>query len=94
MAERLYRTQILLRPEQHSRLVLISREEGKSISEVTRTLIDEALVAHGSAAWAARESALSELRALRQSIQGTSGVVAVDLVGEARDEREQERPWR
>ena len=94
MAERLYRTQILLRPEQHSRLVLISREEGKSISEVTRTLIDEALVAHRSAAWAARESALIELRSLRQSIQGTSGRVTVDLVGEARDEREQERPWR
>ena len=92
MAERLYRTQVLLRPEQHGRLVLMSREEGKSISEVTRTLIDEALVAHRSAAWAAREPALIELRALRESIQGTSGMVTVDLVGEARDEREQERP--
>jgi hypothetical protein len=70
----------------------MSREEGKSISEVTRTLIDEALVAHRSAAWAAREPALIELRALRESIPGTSGMVTVDLVGEARDEREQECP--
>ena len=70
----------------------MSREEGKSISEVTRTLIDEALVAHQSAAWAAREIALVDLRALRESIQGTNGMITVDLVGEARDEREQERP--
>ena len=92
MGERLYRTQILLRPEQHSRLVLISREEGKSISQVARTLIDEALVTHRSAAWAAREPALVHLRTLRDAIQATSGVVTVDLIGEARDEREQEGP--
>ena len=92
MAERLYRTQILLRPEQHRRLALMSREEGKSISEVTRTLIDEALVAHRSAAWAARETALIDLRALRESILGTNGMITVDLVAEARDEREKERP--
>ena len=70
----------------------MSREEGKSISEVTRTLIDEALVANQSAAWAARETALIDLRALREAIQGTNGMITVDLVGEARDEREQEHP--
>lgn len=92
MGERLYRTQILLRPEQHSRLVRISREEGTSISHVARTLIDEALVAHPIAAWAAREPTLGHLRALRESIQATNGMITVDLVGEARDVREQERP--
>lgn len=92
MSERMYRAQILLRPEQHGRLVLISREEGKSISEVARTLIDEALVAHRSAAWSARAPALGHLRALRESIRDTSGRITVDLVAEAREEREQERP--
>ncbi|MDD9988993.1 MAG: hypothetical protein OXQ31_22170 [Spirochaetaceae bacterium] len=84
MGERLYRTQILLRPEQHSRLVRISREEGTSISHVARTLIDEALVAHPIAAWAAREPTLGHLRALRESIQAANGMITVDLVGEAR----------
>ena len=87
----MHRTQILLRPEQHRRLVLISREQGQSISEVARTLIDEALVTHRSAAWAAREPALVQLRALRASIHSNSGPVTVDLVGEAREEREAER---
>ena len=92
MSERMYRAQILLRPEQHGRLVLISRQEGKSISEVARTLIDEALVAHRSAAWSARKPALGHLRALREAIRDTSGRITVDLVAEAREEREQERP--
>ena len=94
MGERMYRAQILLRPEQHGRLVLISREEGKSISEVARALIDEALVAHRSAAWSAREPALGHLRALRESIRDTSGRITADLIAEAREEREQERRWR
>ena len=82
MGERPYRTQILLRPEQHSRLVRISREEGTSISHVARTLIDEALVAHPIAAWAAREPTLGHLRALRESIQATKFLSGNPVLGE------------
>jgi hypothetical protein len=93
MSERLYRTQILLRPEQHRKLVILSKEEGKSISEITRTLLDEALLAHQNAVWAARSHVLERLRILRNSVRSA---VAVDpnFVEAFRNEREDERPWR
>ena len=43
MTERMYRAQILLDPRQRRRLEEIARREGKSISAVTRQVIDAGL---------------------------------------------------
>ena len=43
MAERMYRTQILLAPEQHQELAAIARREGRSISDLVREMIREQL---------------------------------------------------
>ena len=40
MSERMYRSQILLDPHQHRRLKELARREGRSISSVTRQVID------------------------------------------------------
>lgn len=39
MAERMYRTQILLEPEQQRALAEIARQEGRSISELVREMV-------------------------------------------------------
>jgi hypothetical protein len=93
MSERMYRTQILLRPEQHRRLLQLSEEEGKSISEIARSLLDEALLAHQSTVWEARSRAVEQLRLLRDGVRQARGVAERDLVGDSRNEREDERPW-
>ena len=43
MRERLHRTQLLLEPVQHRALVDIAQREGRSISEIVRTMIAEQL---------------------------------------------------
>ncbi len=43
MTERMYRAQILLDPEQHRRLRALAEREKRSISEVTRELLEDAL---------------------------------------------------
>ena len=65
MNERMYRAQILLKPEQRRRLEELARREGRSISAVTRQVIDiglEALENEGEI-WAKRAQIISELRA-------------------------------
>jgi hypothetical protein len=93
MSERLYRTQLLLRPEQHRRLVLLSKDEGRSISEVARSLLDEALLAHQSTVWESRSHVIERLRIFRNLVRERRGAVEVDLITESRNERENERPW-
>ncbi len=51
MSERMYRAQILLRPEQHGRLVLISREELKAQFWTADERLRNALAEQG-VAWA------------------------------------------
>lgn len=95
MSERMYRAQILLDPEQHRKLEEIARREGRSISAVTRRVIDAGLLSLESEReiWRARSEILSDLRILRekQSIEYSGS-----LVDEARDEREDDtdRVWR
>lgn len=43
MAERLYRTQILLEPEQHKELAQIAKTEGRSISDIVREMLQQQL---------------------------------------------------
>lgn len=43
MAQRMYRAQLLLQPEVHRRLRQIAEQENRSISDVSRELLEEAL---------------------------------------------------
>jgi hypothetical protein len=95
MGERMYRSQILLEPEQRRRLEELARREGRSISAVTRKVIDAGLEVFESEAelWKKRSRILSDLRALRekQPFEYTG-----DLIDEARQERDDEtgQTWR
>ena len=66
MAERLYRTQVLLEPEQHRVLAEMAHREGRSISDVVRTMIREQLAQREEAADAARERQLAALERIRE----------------------------
>jgi hypothetical protein len=94
MSERMYRAQILLRPEQHRRLLQLSEEEGRSISEITRSLLDEALRSRQTTVWLARSQAIDQLRLLRADLTRGGLSIEKDLVAESRGERENEQPWR
>jgi hypothetical protein len=95
MEDRLYRSQILLKPEQRRRLEEIAHREERSISAVTRQVIDAGLEALESEAevWGKRGRILAELQTMREKQPFEYGG---DLVNEARQEREDEmeRIWR
>jgi hypothetical protein len=95
MSERLYRAQILLEPEQRRRLEVLANQKGRSISAITRQVIEAGLQAFESEAeiWKKRSQILSDLRTIREK-QPTE--YSGDLISEARQEREQEtdRTWR
>jgi hypothetical protein len=90
MTERMYRAQILLDPQQHRRLEAIARRDGKSISAVTRQVIDVGLehIENETELWSKRALLLSNLRLLRERQTFT---YTGDLVNEVRQEREDER---
>lgn len=95
MSERMYRAQILLDPKQRKKLEELANREGRSISAVTRQVIDAGFEALESETevWRKRSKILSTLRARRAK---QSGEYTGDLLGEARKEREDEsdRVWR
>jgi hypothetical protein len=95
MEERMDRAQILLKPEQRRQLEEIARREGRSISAVTRQVVDAGLEALESEAemWEKRVRILSELRAIRERQSFEYGG---DLINEARQERgdETKHIWR
>lgn len=94
MSERMYRAQILLHPEQRRKLEEIARREGRSISAVTRYIIDIGLnkLESESDIWIKRERILQEFREIRER-QPT--IYQGDLINEARQEREDDidRIW-
>ncbi len=91
----MYRAQILLDPEQRRKLEELARREGRSISAVTRQVIDAGLEKLESEAeiWKKRARILADLRARREK---QSGKYSGDLINEARQEREDDmdRIWR
>jgi len=95
MSERMYRAQILLEPQQRRKLEEIARREGRSISAVTRQVIDAGLetLENEAETWAKRARVLSELKAIRgkQPFEYSG-----NLIEEARQEREEEmdQVWR
>ncbi len=85
----MYRAQILLDPNQHRRLEELARREGRSISAVTRQVIDAGLRCLGTEAetWNKRSQILANARAKRdqQAVQYPG-----DLINEVRQERDEE----
>ncbi|HEX9596260.1 MAG TPA: hypothetical protein VF982_05220 [Anaerolineales bacterium] len=95
MSERMYRAQILLEPQQRRKLEEIARREGRSISAVTRQVIDAGLetLENEAETWAKRARVLSELKAIREK---QPFEYSGNLIEEARQEREEEmdQVWR
>ena len=89
MSERMYRAQILLDPQQRNKLVDLARREGKSISAVTRQVIDVGLEVLGNETeiWKERTQILANLREIREK---QSTIYSGDLINEARQERDDE----
>ena len=90
MTERMYRAQILLDPKQRRRLEELAQRERRSISAVTRQVIDAGLerIENETELWKKRSLILSDLR-IRRDRQPFE--YAVDLINAARQEREDER---
>ncbi len=95
MSERFYRTQLLLQPDLHRRLRQIARREGRSISDVSRELLEDALTRREEE----RTARLERVRALRRIAEEiqlerggkTMDVDVVELIREEREERLRER---
>lgn len=90
MTERMYRAQILLHPKQRRRLEELAQREGRSISAVTRQVIDAGLerIESETELWKKRSLILSNVRIRRERQAVDYGA---DLINEARQEREDER---
>lgn len=90
--ERFYRTQILLKPDQHRRLREIARREGRSISEVSRDLLEYALSARERALEFRLQRIYAAHEVAERILQERDGqpidVDVVALLHEARQERE------
>ncbi len=95
MSERMYRAQLLLNPDQRRKLEELARREGRSISAVTRQVIDAGLEIYTSETeiWKKRSRILSDLRARREKQPFEYNG---DLINEVRQEREDEitQVWR
>jgi hypothetical protein len=89
MTEHMVRAQILLDPQQRRRLEEIARRDGKSISAVTRQVIDVGLecIENGADLWKKRSQILAAMRLIREQ---QSFEYSGDLVNDARQEREDE----
>lgn len=90
MAERMYRAQILLDPKQRRRLEELAQRERRSISAVTRQVIDAGLerIENETDLWKKRSLILSDLR-IRRDRQPFE--YDADLINAARQEQEDER---
>ena len=96
MARRMYRTQILLEPEQHQTLAAIARREGRSVSDLLREMVRDQLDQRKEAADAALErqlAALERIRRHRNMIIAQRGghpleLDVVELIDQMRAERD------
>lgn len=94
-----YRAQILLEPEQHTALVRLAQNQGRSISEVAREIIRIGLAIveeDEGALWERRMRAFERLGKIREAARQRYGVYQGDLVAEVRAERERqnEQVWK
>ncbi len=94
MAERFYRAQILLEPEQHKALVEIASREGRSISDVVREMITLQLEQREQQVRSKRREVLERIRQHRAQILEQRGgqpldVDVVALINKMREERDE-----
>jgi hypothetical protein len=100
MPTRLHRTQILLEPEQHSKLAEIARREGRSISDVVRTMLDHQLQQRDQDTEAIKNrrlEALDRIREHKEAILKARGgkyldFDVVEAINKSREEQD-ERNW-
>lgn len=96
MGQRMQRTQLLLEPEQHRALAEIARQEGRSISDVVREMVQRQIEQRRESARADRERRLAALERIRrhrdQAIERRGGRLidldVVALIRQAREERD------
>jgi hypothetical protein len=77
-----YRTHVLLEPDQHKLLVQLAKREGRSISEITREIVQEGIVQRQRlfvVEQQRRLQALARARQIRQAILREHGGVPLDL---------------
>jgi hypothetical protein len=97
MSERLYRTQILLEPDQHRALEELARKKARSLSDIVREILREYLTKHQEEEGIHQElEALRRLREIREESSQRYGVYQGDIIEEVRNERDEdlERIWR
>lgn len=96
MADRLYRTQILLAPEQHKALAEIAHKEGRSISDVARQTIGLGLKQLKQSEEADLQKKLDALERIRENknkiLKRRGGkpidIDVVELINQMREERD------
>ncbi len=95
MAEKLYRTQLLLEPEQHQALARMSEQERRSISEIVRGMIQQQLDERKRASEAGtkrRIEALVKIREHREDMTTRRGgkALEIDVTGMVRHMQEEQ----
>ncbi len=97
MGTKLYRAQILLRPEQHRAIVEIARREGRSISEVVREMIEAQLQQRAQGALARQLEAMERIRKHREEMLAQRGgkpldIDTVTMIEQVREEQDERNP--
>jgi hypothetical protein len=93
----MHRAQILLEPDQHRALLELARAEERSLSDLVREIVRTYLAERSESERRQRGvEAVRGLSRIRGQIREEHGGYAVDLLAQAREEREQdmERVWR
>jgi len=92
----LYRAQILLGSEQHQALAQIAEQEGRSISDLMREIVEQHLAERRQQDQQATAlQAVERLTQIRTRLQEEHGMVQTDPLAEVRAEWDQdvERTW-
>lgn len=93
----LHRTQLLLESDQHKALAQIAEQEGRSVSDLVRGIVQQHLNERDrKARMRSTLQAIERLTQIRASIQKEHGTYRGDLLAEVRAEQEadRERVWR
>ena len=92
----LYRAQILLESEQHQALAQIAEQEGRSISDLVREIVEQRLAERRQQDQQATAlQAVERLTQIRTKLQEERGMYQADPLAEVRAEWDQdvERTW-
>lgn len=92
----LYRAQILLESEQHQALAQIAEQEGRSISDLVREIVEQHLAERRQQDQQATAlQAVERLTQIRTKLQEERGMYQADPLAEVRAEWDQdvERTW-